>query len=266
MPKDAKWAHVRQISRACLIGIAALSPATVFAQSITALPDQTSRIRLSNRDVNHIVCVGGDIEDVKFSAEKGLSVERGGADAWIKFLVQETEDPSMVGTEAKTRTYITSPAEFFVSCNGAIYPLYAEPSDIPAQTVTLAPGSAQRARTNEALLSPLVEEERAVGIALAVLQDSVPATFSEIAPARDRVTLTELAGVTLTERRRLEIDGAGLSASEYAVRADQPVALDERDFLDQAIGADIFSVTLDRLTVGPNETARLIVVRRSVQQ
>jgi conjugal transfer pilus assembly protein TraK len=58
-----------------------------LAQSIAALPDQTSRIRLSNRDVNHVVCVGGEIEDVKFSAEKGLAVERGGSDAWIKFLV-----------------------------------------------------------------------------------------------------------------------------------------------------------------------------------
>src|SRR3546814_2186068 len=94
-------------------------------------------IRLSNHDVNHIVCVGGDIDDVKFSAEKGLAVERGGSDAWIKFLVLETEDPSAAPASTKTRTYVTTPSEFFVSCNGAIYPLYAEPADIPAQTVTL---------------------------------------------------------------------------------------------------------------------------------
>jgi conjugal transfer pilus assembly protein TraK len=67
---------------------------------------------------------------------------------------------------AETRTYVTTPSEFFVSCNGAIYPLYAEPADIPAQTVTLVPGGAQRARANDALLGPLVEEERAVGITL----------------------------------------------------------------------------------------------------
>ena len=165
--------------------IPAASPA--LAQSIAALPDQTSRIRLSNRDVNHIVCVGGEIEDVKFSAEKGLAVERGGSDAWVKFLVLETDDMG-----AKTRTYVTTPSEFFVSCNGAIYPLYAEPADIPAQTVTLVPGGAQRARANDALLGPLVEEERAVGIALAILQDRVPASFSEVAPSRDRLILADL--------------------------------------------------------------------------
>ncbi|WP_091148498.1 type-F conjugative transfer system secretin TraK [Novosphingobium sp. CF614] len=236
-----------------------------FAQSISALPDQTSRIRLSNRDVNHIVCVGGEIDDVKFSAEKGLAVERGGSDAWIKFLVLETDDPSAAPGDTKTRTYVTTPSEFFVSCNGAIYPLYAEPADIPAQTVTLVPGGAQRARANDALLGPLVEEERAVGIALAILQDRVPASFSEVAPSRDRLTLADLPTASLSERRRLEVEGAGLSVSEYLVRTSVASTFDERDFLDAALGADIFAITIDRLTLGPNETARLIVVRRSVQ-
>lgn len=235
--------------------------APALAQTITALPDQTSRIRLSNHDVNHIVCVGGDIDDVKFSAEKGLAVERGGSDAWVKFLVLETDD---AGT--KTRAYVTTPSEFFVSCNGAIYPLYAEPSDIPAQTVTLAPGGAQRARANEVLLGPLVEEERAVGIVLAILQDRVPASFSEVAPNRVALAIADLPGVAVTERRRLEIEGAGLSASEYLVHASDAIALDERAFLDSALGPDIFAVTLDRLRLARNETARLIVVRRSAVQ
>src|SRR3546814_16345196 len=59
---------------------ALLLPAPASAQAITVLPDQMSTIRLSNRDVNHIVCVGGEIEDVKFSAEKAIAVERAGSD------------------------------------------------------------------------------------------------------------------------------------------------------------------------------------------
>ncbi|PNQ03993.1 type-F conjugative transfer system secretin TraK [Sphingobium sp. SA916] len=248
--------------RAWRLGAAAmLSIATpALGQSVTALPEQTSRIRLSNRDVNHVVCVGGDIEDVKFSAEKGLAVERGGSDAWIKFLVQEIEDQG-----AKTRNYVTAPSEFFVSCNGAIYPLYADPSDIPAQTVSLVPGAPQRAKANEALLGPLVEEERAVGIALAILQDRVPGSFIEVAPSREAVPITDAPGLIVRERRRLEIDGAGLSISEYLVSSETASPLDERLFLNRSLGADIFAVTLDRLTVGPSETARLIIVRRSIQ-
>jgi conjugal transfer pilus assembly protein TraK len=232
-----------------------------FAQSISALPDQLSHIRLSNRDVNHVVCVGGDIEDVKFSAEKGLAVERGGSDAWIKFLVKETDDAGM-----KTRTFVTAPSEFFIACNGSIYPLYAEPADVPAQTVTLVPGATQRARANEALLGPLVEEERAVSIALSLLQDRVPASFSEIAPGAARITIPELATATVRERRRLAIEGSGMSASEYLVTSGIPLTLDERAFLDTQLGADILAITLDRLNLSPGTPVRLIVVRRSAGQ
>ena len=247
----------RAVLYACAFGVGL--PAS--GQSVSALPDQTSRIRLSNRDINHVVCVGGEIEDVKFSAEKGLAVERGGSDAWIKFLVREIDDAG-----AKTQSYVTAPSEFFVSCNGAIYPLYAEPADIPAQTVTLIPGAAQRARINAALLGPLVEEERAVSIALALLQDRIPASFAEIAPGDAVLKVADLPMAVIRERRRLAIEGAGLSASEYLVTTSAAVTLDERTFLDTAFGADIFAVTLDRLSVQSGDAARLIIVRRSAGQ
>ena len=89
MPKPASRGA---IARALPLMAALTVTFPAAAQSIHALPDQTSRIRLSNRDINHIVCEGGKIEDVKFSAEKGLAVEKGGSDAWIKFLVHETDD------------------------------------------------------------------------------------------------------------------------------------------------------------------------------
>jgi len=243
-------------------GSLALVMATpLAAQSITALSDQTSRLRLSNHDINHVVCEGGDIDDVKFSAEKQIAVEKGGSDAWIKFLVRETDDAGAV-----TRSYVTEPSEFFVSCNGAVYPLYAEPADIPAQTVILAPGAAHRARDNEALLGPLVEEERAVSITLALLQDRVPASFSETAPSATDIALPTIGSATLHERRRLSIEGSGLSASEYLVRAAEPIKLDERSFLSSALGANIFAVTLDHATAGPGDVARVIVVRRGAAQ
>jgi conjugal transfer pilus assembly protein TraK len=236
-------------------------PGLAKAQSVTALPDQVSTIRLSNRDINHVICAAGEIEDVKYSSEKAIAVEKAGADAWIKFLVRETDDAGMI-----TRSYVTTPSEFFVACGGAIYPLYAEPSDIPAQTVTLAPGRAQRARSNEDLLGPLVEEERAVSIVLALLQERVPASFTEVAPARRALIMAQLPGILVSERRRFEIDGTGLSDSEYAVETATASELDERQFLDPGLGTRIFAVTLDRLAVQAGEPARLIVVRRDAHQ
>lgn len=244
-----------------LAGATLMLPVSAFAQAINALPDQTSTVRLSNRDVNHIVCIGGEIEDVKFSAEKAIAVERAGSDAWIKFLVKEIDDMGAV-----TRTYVTTPSEFFISCNGAIYPLYAEPSDIPAQTVTLIPGRPQRARANDDLLGPLVEEERAISISLAMLQDRVPASFTEVAPRSGIITIQAVPSATLIERRRLEIEGSGLSASEYRLTSDSDATLEERQFLDRGLRADIFAVTLDRFILKAGESARLIVIRRGERQ
>lgn len=259
MPNFGRKRHALTVLAATTWGLcpAIMIATPAAAQTITALPDQTSRVRLSNHDINHIVCSGGEIEDVKFSAEKGLAVEKGGSDAWIKFLVKETDDAGAV-----TRTYVTTPSEFFVSCNGAVYPLYAEPSDIPAQTVVLAPGAAQRAKANDDLLGGLVEEERAVSITLALLQDRVPASFAEVATQAGDVHVTAIPSLVLQERRRIEIEGAGLSASEYLVRAPIALQLDERQFLDRTLGASIFAVTLDHMNLGAGDTARLIVIRR----
>lgn len=253
-------------SRASMAAVALFALATANApaaraQSVTALPDQTSSIRLSNRDINHVVCQGGEIEDVKFSAEKAIAVERAGSDAWIKFLVKEIDSEGM-----PTRTYATGPSEFFITCNGAVYPLYAEPSEIPAQTVILVPGTTQRAQANAELLGPLVEEERAVSITLSLLQDRVPASFSEVAPAARDFALPSLPGASIEERRRISIDGAGLSASEYLVRVSADQRLDERVFLVSPLGANIFAVTLDRNDLKAGETARLVVVRRGAVQ
>lgn len=248
------------VKRLLALGLA-LTPLPGQAQTIVALPDQTSTIRLSNRDINHVICAGGEIEDVKFSAEKAIAVERAGSDAWIKFLVREIDDAGMV-----TRSFVTTPSEFFVTCNGAVYPLYAEPSDIPAQTVMLQPGTPQRARANEELLGPLVEEERAISITLAMLQDRIPGSFTSVAPRSGTIRLVSLPDAAIEERQRIEIDGSGLSASEYLVSVSSEAVLDERRFLDSALGANIFAVTLDRGNLSAGETARLIVVRRGAGQ
>lgn len=261
MPKPGRRCALRASTAALLTGAMLTQTVPATAQSLIALPDQTSSIRLSNRDINHVVCEGGEIEDVKFSAEKAIAVEKAGSDAWIKFLVKETEDAGQT-----TRSYVTTASEFFISCNGAIYPLYAEPSDIPAQTVTLAPGSVQRAKANADLMGPLVEEDRAVSITLALLQDRVPASFAEVAPRMGNIMLAGLPAANVTERRRIAIDGTGLSASEYLVNASSDTVLDERTFLDRALGANVFAVSLDRLSLKAGETARLIVIRRGEAQ
>lgn len=227
------------------------------AQMVAALPDQVNNVQLSNRDVNHIVCVGGEVEDVKYSADKGSAVSVTGSNAWIKFTVKETDDGGEV-----SREFVSVPSEYFVTCNGAVYTLLSQPRDIPAQTIKLQPGASQQARANEDLLGPLVEEERAVSVTLAVLQDRVPASFSPVATVSGQWIIDTAPGTVVSERRRLQVDGADLGVSEYMVSASTSVTLDERMFLHSSLGSNIFTVTLDRHSLAAGETARLVVVRR----
>ena len=76
------------------------------------------------------------------------------------------------------------------------------------------------------------------------------------------VAIAALPDLTVAERKAIQIDGAGLSASEYTVTAKQPVHLDERSFLRSELGSTIFALTLDRSDLKAGESARLIVVRR----
>ena len=108
--------------------------------------------------------------------------------------------------------------------------------------------------------------ERAVSITLSMLQERIPASFTNVAPRSGSLRLGLFPEVSIEERSRIEIDGSGLSASEYLVSVASDTLLDERSFLDSALGANIFAVTIDRGTLSAGETARLIVVRRGAGQ
>jgi conjugal transfer pilus assembly protein TraK len=112
------------------------------------------------------------------------------------------------------------------------------------------------------LLGPLVEEERAVSITLSLLADRVPASFAETTPRAGPIEIAALPDLIIIERKAVQIDGVGLSASEFRVTAKQSVHLDERSFLRAELGSTIFALTLDRSDLKAGENARLIVVRR----
>lgn len=74
---------------------------------------------------------------------------------------------------------------------------------------------------------------------LTLLQDRIPASFTEVAPQATKLMVVDLPNVFIHERRRLDVEGAGLSASEYLLTSPIPVNLDERAFLNSALGPDI---------------------------
>lgn len=232
-----------------------------FAPSASAedvRSDVPARLKLSNRDVNHIVCEAGDITDVKFSQEKAIAVEINGENAWIKFLVKEISDNGTV-----TRQFVHEQSEFFITCGDVVYSIYSDPSDVQGQIVRLKRPAGQMSSENRQIMGTLPEEDRAITVSLAMLRDRIPASFQTMA-ANSVPMLLDVPGgsVRLTEVRRVGVDGAGISSSEYRVASDFDVNLNEMMFLNSALGADIFAITLDRLHLSPGETGRLVIVRR----
>lgn len=240
-----------------LLASVALVP-SLRAAPATVMPEQQTEVELSNRDLNRVVCLSGDIEDVKFSGEdKPIIVEKVGADAYIKFKVLELPDGK--------NQYVGVRSEFFVRCGGAVYALLGQPRDVPAQTVFLAPGSQHRSKANEELLGPLVEEERAVSISMALIKDTIPSSFKVTFHKIDFLP-GPIAAVDISERRFVEIEGFDLTAAEFVVRAKEDIALDERMFLNPGFGPNIYAVTIETPNLKTGQQTRVQIVYRGARQ
>ena len=216
------------------------------------LPDVPTAIILSNRDTNRVVCVDGQIDGYRFSEEKGALVDSSGNEAFIKFQIQELGD---------TRTYVQVRSEFYFQCGGVTYTLLSVPTDTPAQTIYLVPGSGADAKTNVALFSPLSDEERAVTLSLAILKDDVPASFTGM-PVSDPYDSHVLGGLDVRLHQQIDVTGTPYRAHEYRLRARKTVTLKETDFLKPFFGSAIYAVTFDRTNLKAGEVGRVIIVYR----
>ena len=223
---------------------------------ILAYPERPVEIPLSNRDVNRIVCDAGAIEDYKFSGEKGILMEASGQDAYVKFQIMEV---------GEARQYVTVRSEFFVKCGGATYTLFAQPQDIPAQTVFLGGGETRAEKANVALFNPLSDEERAISITHSVLRDDPPSSFS-VRLLDEPYRAGAIPGADVRRRRHVHAEGTGFSAAEFLVRAARPVRLEETMFLRRRFGASIYAVTLEKPELEAGEVGRVVIVYRGAAQ
>ena len=71
---------------ACMTASLLLLSSLARAEETMALPERTTAVIVSNRDVNRIYCTK-DVEDVVWSKEKPATVKVSGANVFVKFLV-----------------------------------------------------------------------------------------------------------------------------------------------------------------------------------
>ena len=219
--------------------------------AVTVMPEVAQPVELSSSDVNRITCQG-EIKDVVYSREKGITVKFSGRDAFVKF---------RTGLKDGKTTYSTTPSEIFVVCGDNVYSLIAVPKRIPARSIRLSPGKTENIRKNRSLFGALPFEKKILSAIRSLYTEEIPESFTVSTPNK-RIDL--FRDLDLVLARVAVVEGEGIQVKEYrGTLADgdkDRIELGERDFLRNEISTDPIAVSLDRLVLKKGEILRAFVV------
>jgi len=225
---------------------------------LRVLPETTTRVVLSNRDVNRITCAEGPIKDIIYSKEKGITVKTERNDAFVKFLI--TRDP-MSGN----LIYATAPSEFYVVCgtDSTIYTLIALPRNVPAQAVQLV-STKKKITKNISIFQGIPFERKVVMMVKHAYRDDIPDSFT-VKRIGKQLNIFRYVNVTL--KRTVRADGEGLTLKEYVLSLKPGYAkskrqLSEKLFLVPELTQNPVGIALERLTLRKGEPNRLFIVER----
>ena len=249
--------NVKPSTATAPVHLAENSPAGTFPaelQQQTVIPEVSSQVSLSSSDANRIVC-SQEIKDVIFSAEKGVSVKAVGKNAFVKFRITRKDDREI---------YSSTPTELFIVCGESVYNLIGIPRRIPSQTIRLSPGT-EKIRQNAAFYGALPFEKKVIAVIRAVYTGDVPEGFSV---QTTNIKLPLFRDLDLTHVRSYRVEGEGLSVSEFSVsskKVGEKLNIREKDFLREEIANRTVGIALDKQTLKPGETGRVIVVEQVLQ-
>jgi conjugal transfer pilus assembly protein TraK len=219
--------------------------------AVTVMPEVAQPVELSSSDVNRITCQG-EIKDVVYSREKGITVKFSGRDAFVKF---------RTGLKDGKSTYSTTPSEIFVVCGDNVYSLIALPKRIPARSIRLSPGKTENIRKNRSLFGALPFEKKVLSAIRSLYTEEIPESFTVSTPNK-RIDLFRDLDIVLA--RVAVVEGEGIQVKEYrgtlAGGDKDRIELGEKDFLRNEISTDPIAVSLDRLVLKKGEILRAFVV------
>ena len=238
-----------------MIGITALLSAA-WSQAKTITPEITTEIELSNKDINRLVCTNGLINDVYYSKEKGLVVTTDKESAYIKYLIQDN------GT---TKKHVTQRTEFFVICGGETYTLLANPkSNLSSQTYRLGNPYKSKVKNNNRVFKGVPDEEKAIEITKRLYRNDV----LDLTPIKNETYekswhTNVIPNAEITLHRAFRLDGHGMTIKEYRVRSlNDPLLLQEIQFLNTFFGSHIFSVTVIPQKIQKDQISQVFIVER----
>lgn len=216
------------------------------------LPEVTTKVKLSNTDVNRLVCPDG-IKDVVFSQEKGIKVKITDGNAFVKFQVIKKGE-EMIYTEV--------PSEFYVVCGGDIFSLVGIPQRIPAQTIRLTSGQKQKIKQNLALFSGMPLEKKILTLIRQTYTDQLPESYL-IREVGRQVSL--FPNLWINFIREIVVEGEGIAVLEYRVSpkpGTQEIHLTEQEFLRSELTSQPLAIAVDELFLRNGDHSRVFIVER----
>lgn len=229
------------------------------------LPEISTQVVLSNRDVNRIVCESGEASKPVYSKEKpvevGVSSDR--RSFWVKFKYL---------AQGGVNHYYSEPTELYLTCGKSTFELIVLPKYENPHKILLGSNTKDRIKDNQALFSSLALEEAAITLTTKIIADGsggigLPESFEVI---QNRGTWMQniydsrgrLMPIEIRKERDVLVDGTGLRGSQYTIRALNNVTLTETMFLNSKFGTNIFAITAENLALSRGQISSLVIVHR----
>jgi len=219
------------------------------AQSIA--PDVRTTVKVSNRDVNRFVCPG-TMQDMIYSKEKDITGHFSKNDAFIKFKITQ------VGSE---KHYSTEENELFLVCDGNVYTIITQPSDMPSTTVRLIPPPGDSFKQNVAMFKNMPLEKQALHIIRQAYAEQYPSSY-KVTETEHRVSVRPDLDVLL--KQYVDVEGIGLRLKRYSITslASGNIKVKEMDFLRSNVSPSLLAVAIEDHTLQPRESTRVFVVEK----
>ena len=260
------------MKKALLILLAAMSAQALAAEKKSfpqntqrVLPEISTQVVLSNRDVNRLVCESGVASKPVYSKENpvevGVSSDR--RTFWVKFKYL---------AQGGVNHYYSEPTELFLTCGNSTFELIVLPKYENPHKVLLGSDTKDRIKDNQALFGSLALEEAAIALTTKIISDGaggkgLPESF-EVVPDRGNwmQNIYDSRGrhipIEVRKERDVLVDGTGLRGSQYTIRALNNVTLTETMFLNSKFGTNIFAITAENLALSTGQLSSLVIVHR----
>jgi len=220
-------------------------------------PEKTTIVRLSNTDINRIVCTAGESNEVKviFPQRKGLNVKVVDNNVFVEFQVVK---------EGEEYIYQETPTELYVVCDNSVYSIIGIPQRVPAVTVYLKDEKKELSKKLSAL-SGMPYEERIVNIVRSIFSGEAfqEASVIKVSKKYDNV----IPALEIEEVENFVYDVEGLVARVFIVRMkdnvkDSYVDLREKDFLKKELTAKPQAVAIEKLRLLKGERTMVVILEK----